>query len=122
MGHIAERHEANWHGDWDRRHAHFFNNRFFVFIDGFWCGLDDGFYPWDYLPYYAADYTRTITMQTVSRPITPKPLITAYQRLISRSKLPRRSLLSWAITTVQSMAFSDRRPVTRWRIIKSPNS
>src|SRR6266496_6427063 len=21
--HIVERHEANWHGDWDRRHAHF---------------------------------------------------------------------------------------------------
>jgi len=54
--HIAERHEANWHGDWDRRHAHFDHGRFFVFIDGFWCGLDDGFYPWDYLPYYADDY------------------------------------------------------------------
>ncbi|HEX4707967.1 MAG TPA: peptidoglycan-binding domain-containing protein [Candidatus Udaeobacter sp.] len=54
--HFAERHEANWHGDWDRRHAHFDHGRFFVFIGGFWCGLDDGFYPWDYLPYYAADY------------------------------------------------------------------
>jgi hypothetical protein len=54
--HIAERHDANWHGDWDRRHAHFFNNRFFVFIGGFWCGLDDGFFPWDYLPYYGDDY------------------------------------------------------------------
>src|SRR6476620_8791620 len=21
--HIAERHDSNWHGDWDRRHAHF---------------------------------------------------------------------------------------------------
>ena len=54
--HIAERHEGNWHGDWDRRHAHFDHDRFFVFIDGFWCGLDDGFYPWDYLPYHADDY------------------------------------------------------------------
>jgi Putative peptidoglycan binding domain len=53
---IAERHEANWHGDWDRRHAHFDHGRFFVFIGGFWCGLDDGFFPWDYLPYYADDY------------------------------------------------------------------
>jgi hypothetical protein len=51
---IAERHDANWHRDWDRRHAHFFNNRFFVFDNGFWCGLDAGFFPWDYLPYYAA--------------------------------------------------------------------
>src|SRR5438874_6330312 len=55
-GHIAERHDQNWHGDWDRRHAHFFHNRFFVFIDGFWCGLDDGFFPWDYYPYYTYDY------------------------------------------------------------------
>jgi hypothetical protein len=54
--HIAERHDANWHRGWDRRHAHFFHNRFFVFDDGFWFGLDDGFYPWDYLPYYADDY------------------------------------------------------------------
>ena len=56
MDHIAERHDANWHGDWDRRHAHFDHGRFFVFVDGFWCGLDDGFFPWDYLPYYADDY------------------------------------------------------------------
>src|SRR5881398_2328421 len=55
-GHIAERHDQNWHNDWDRRHAHFFHNPFFVFIDGFWCGLDDGFFPWDYYPYYAYDY------------------------------------------------------------------
>ena len=54
--HIAERHVANWHRDWDRRHAHFFHNRFFVFDNGFWCGLDAGFFPWDYLPYYAGDY------------------------------------------------------------------
>jgi hypothetical protein len=54
--HIAERHDANWRRNWDRRHAHFFHNRFFVFDDGFWFGLDAGFYPWDYLPYYADDY------------------------------------------------------------------
>src|SRR5438093_7541780 len=54
--HIAERHQANWHGDWDRRHAHFDHGHFFVFINGFWCGLADGFFPWDYLPYYPNDY------------------------------------------------------------------
>jgi Putative peptidoglycan binding domain len=54
--HISERHEANWHGDWDRRHAHFDHGHFFVFDDGFWFGLDDGVFPWDYLPYYADDY------------------------------------------------------------------
>jgi hypothetical protein len=54
--HIAERHDSNWHHDWDRRHAHFDHGHFFVFINGFWCGLDDGFFPWDYLPYYPNDY------------------------------------------------------------------
>jgi hypothetical protein len=55
--HISERHPAaNWHSDWDRHHAHYFHHRFFVFEDGIWFGLDDGFYPWDYYPYYAFDY------------------------------------------------------------------
>lgn len=54
--HIAERHDANWHGDWDRGHVHFDHGRFFVFDDGFWWGLDDGYFPWDYLPYYGDDY------------------------------------------------------------------
>ncbi len=55
--HIAERHPANWwHRDWDRRHAHFDHGHFFVFVNGFWCGLDAGIFPWDYLPYYANDY------------------------------------------------------------------
>jgi len=54
--HIAERHDVNWHGDWDRRHVHFDHGRFFVFDDGFWWGLDDGYFPWDYLPYYPNDY------------------------------------------------------------------
>jgi Putative peptidoglycan binding domain len=54
--HIAERHDSSWHGDWDRKHVHFDHGRFFVFDDGFWWGLDDGYFPWDYLPYYANDY------------------------------------------------------------------
>lgn len=54
--HIAERHDGNWHRDWDHRHAHFHNGHFFVFDNGYWFGLDDGFFPWDYLPYYADDY------------------------------------------------------------------
>jgi hypothetical protein len=56
MDRIAERHDANWHREWDRRHAHFNHNRFFVFDNGFWFGLDAGFFPWDYYPYYAYDY------------------------------------------------------------------
>jgi hypothetical protein len=56
MTHIVERHDANWHRDWDRRRGHFFHNRFFVFDDGFWFGLDDGFYPYAYYPYDDQDY------------------------------------------------------------------
>lgn len=56
-GHVAERHNAaSWHNNWDRRRVHFDHNRFFVFDDGFWFGLDPGFFPWDYYPYYAYDY------------------------------------------------------------------
>jgi hypothetical protein len=54
--HISRRHPASWHGDWDRHHAHFHNGQFFVFFDDSWFGLDDGIFPWDYLPYYANDY------------------------------------------------------------------
>ena len=141
--HIAERHDANWwHRDWDRRHAHFFHNRFFVFDNGFWCGLDDGFFPWDYLPYYAGDYVSVqITTLTFSRTITPRPLVPirtvttrAFSRritlrplmvrrwLMPRSKLSRSGLLSWVITTVQSMAFSVRRRAMRWQSIRSTTS
>jgi hypothetical protein len=57
MGRIAERHDANWHRGWDRHHAHFFHNRFFVFDDGFWFGLDPWFYPYDdYNAYDDQDY------------------------------------------------------------------
>lgn len=56
MDMVAERHDANWHRDWDRRRSHFFRNRFFVFDDGFWFGLNDGFYPYDYYGYGDQDY------------------------------------------------------------------
>jgi hypothetical protein len=46
--HAFARHDANWHHDWDRRHAHFDHGHVFVFSDGFWWGLDPGLYPFDY--------------------------------------------------------------------------
>lgn len=49
---VAERHDANWHHDWNKHRAHFHNNVVFVFVNGFWWGL----YPWDYYPYYAYGY------------------------------------------------------------------
>jgi len=49
--HAFARHDANWHRDWDRHHAHFHKGHTFVFIDGFWWGL----YPGDYYPYYGYD-------------------------------------------------------------------
>ena len=45
--HAFTRHDANWHHDWDRRRAHFDHGHAFVFIDGFWWGLDPGFYPFE---------------------------------------------------------------------------
>lgn len=51
--HASERHDANnWHRDWDKHHVHFDHNRVFVFGDGFWWGLDPGYYPGDYDPDY----------------------------------------------------------------------
>jgi hypothetical protein len=57
MGRSVERHDAIWHRDWDRHHGHFFHNRFFVFDDGFWFGLDpwDYYYPYDDQYYYGYD-------------------------------------------------------------------
>lgn len=57
-GHISERHDSNWHNDWDRRRPHFDRGRgrFFVFVNGSWGGLDAGVFPWDYYPYDAYDY------------------------------------------------------------------
>jgi hypothetical protein len=48
--HVVARHSADWHRDWDRRHRHSDHGHVFVFIDGFWWGLDPAFYP-----YYAYD-------------------------------------------------------------------
>jgi hypothetical protein len=50
--HAFARHDANWHRNWDKHHAHFHHGVVFVFIDDFWWGL----YPSDYYPYYASDY------------------------------------------------------------------
>jgi hypothetical protein len=49
--HASERHDSNWHRDWNRHHSHFHHNKVFVFVNGFWWGLD----PW-FFPYYAYDY------------------------------------------------------------------
>jgi hypothetical protein len=54
--HASERHDANWHRDWDRHHAHFHGRKVFVFIDGFWWGLDPGFYPYYAYDNYPDDY------------------------------------------------------------------
>ena len=61
--------------------------------------------------YYTA-FSRTITLRALVVP----------SWLIPRSKLPRSSLLSWAITTVQSMEFSVRPRAMRWQSIRSTTS
>jgi Putative peptidoglycan binding domain len=54
--HAFARHDANRHRDWDRRHAHFHHGHVFVFIDGFWWGLDPWYYPYYAYGYYPYDY------------------------------------------------------------------
>jgi Putative peptidoglycan binding domain len=54
--HIVARQDASAHRDWDRRGAHFWNRRWWAWDGGAWIGLQDGYYPWDYFPYYAYDY------------------------------------------------------------------
>jgi Putative peptidoglycan binding domain len=49
---VADRHDGNWHRDWDKHRPHFHDNLVFVFVGGFWWGL----YPWDYYSYYAYGY------------------------------------------------------------------
>src|SRR5947207_2338636 len=50
-GGFVARHSADWHRDWDRGHRHFHHGHVFVFIDGFWWGLDPGYYAYDNYPY-----------------------------------------------------------------------
>jgi hypothetical protein len=54
--HAFARHDATWHRDWDRRHAHFHHGNIFIFIDGFWWGLDPWYYPYYAYGYYPYDY------------------------------------------------------------------
>ena len=52
--HASARHDSNWHHDWDRHHSHFHKGKVFVFINGFWWGLDPwvySYYPYGYYPY-----------------------------------------------------------------------
>ena len=56
--HVFARHSANWHGNWDHHHDHWWNGHRCRFIDGSWVVFDLGFYPWygypyDYYPYYS---------------------------------------------------------------------
>ena len=54
--HVVAQHSADWHRDWDRRHAHYHRGHVFVFIDGFWWGLDPGYYPYYAYSDYPYDY------------------------------------------------------------------
>jgi putative peptidoglycan binding protein len=54
--HIYVRQNSTWHGDWDRRSAHYWNGHWWAWDGYYWIGLDAGFFPWDYFPYYAYDF------------------------------------------------------------------
>ena len=44
--HVVAQHSGDWHRDWDPRHAHSHHGHIFIFVDGFWWGLDPTFYPY----------------------------------------------------------------------------
>jgi Putative peptidoglycan binding domain len=54
--HIFARHDTNWQRDWDHHSAHYRNGHWWCYDGSAWIGLDTGYYPWDYYPYYAYDY------------------------------------------------------------------
>ena len=56
QNHVFAREDGNRHRDWDRRGAHFWNGHWWAWDGDSWLGLEAGFYPWDYFPYYAYDY------------------------------------------------------------------
>ena len=93
-----------------------------MFVGGFWCGLDAGFFPWDYLPYYTDDYypydyyTADVPQYNTEN---TEAIDNGYRWLTRRSKPCRRSSLNWAFTAAQPMAFSVRLPATPSRNIKS---
>jgi hypothetical protein len=54
--HIYARHDQNWHHDWNQRRAYYSEGHWWCYDGVAWIGLDDGFFPWNYYPYYAFDY------------------------------------------------------------------
>lgn len=54
--HVYSRQGATWRRDWDRRSAHHWNGHWWAWDGSYWVGLEAGYYPWDYFPYYAYDY------------------------------------------------------------------
>ena len=54
---VLARHDGNWHRDWDKRRFHFHQGHVFVFVNGFWWGLNPAYFPWNSYPNYAyGDY------------------------------------------------------------------
>ena len=54
--HVFARHDGNWHRDWNHHGSHYWRGHWWAWDNGYWIGLDAGFYPWDYYPYYAYDF------------------------------------------------------------------
>jgi Putative peptidoglycan binding domain len=54
--HIFARQDGNAHRNWDQHRAYYSNGHWWSYDSGAWIGLDTGFSPWDYYPYYAFDY------------------------------------------------------------------
>ena len=54
--HVFAQRPEQWHRDWDRHSAHWWNGHRCCFINGTWVIFDIGFYPWWPSSYYPNDY------------------------------------------------------------------
>jgi hypothetical protein len=87
--HVFARHDGNWHRGWDRRHRHFWNNRWWVFNGGYWLGLDSkfypqGYYPYDYYPYDNDSYAEVDPNYYTSADPYSKSTVSAVQSQLAR--------------------------------------
>jgi hypothetical protein len=82
--HVVSQHNANWHNDWDRRHAHFNHGRFLFLSMGFGVASIPGITHGIIFPIIRTTITPTTTTRTSTRTITTGPTITLIQRIVPR--------------------------------------
>ena len=121
QNHVASRHSADWHHDWDRGRDHRWHGHHCRFINGSWVIFDLGFYPGGRTDIHTTT-TATIPIHmdmagattiracmtrktTTDRTTTIRPMDTPTRRL----PLLKSDLHAWVITLEKSTGFSARK-------------